>query len=411
MLIPGLRRMVDFESGGWDPSNPISLTPFLVSGVAAIDVFKRLPQLGRRRMWPWIVAVACITCGFFVGILTNGPLPAMHSYLAWLAPLMFGLAIALEWRRYPECAALIGRAFCWGTLLLSAYAIWQFLDPPPWDRLWVESAGMNSVGFAFPYRIRVFSLMNGPLSFALFLIAGVFVAFAERLRIRIPAICLALVALLLTLVRSAWLALPLAAAVYVFALPLRATRRVALIGVVAATMVLSIPRFLPDDVGQSMVDLIRDRAESLGSLSQDISFSERSSFMDQMSVVVLDNPVGHGLGSTGVSSTLGDPGTGIRDFDSGILAVFYALGWFGGVGFLGATCYLIFVGFERREGASDTIAKAARAIMVATFALSLGGNVFEGVSAAIFWGFTGLLLASHHWRSSLQHRTPLTVRS
>jgi hypothetical protein len=402
LLVPGLRRIVDYQAGGWDAENPMSLTPFMVSAVAAIVVFRRLPELRRLQFWPWAVGMVCIVFGYFVGILREGPLPATHSLIAWGVPLLFGLAMAFEWRQYPECVAAINRTFVWGAILLSAYAIVQFVAPPGWDRLWVESAGMRSVGTAFPFRIRTFSLMNGPFSFAIFLVAAILLLFSQRGAWRMVAIVGSIAALLLTLVRSAWLALVLGLTVYLITLPLRSIRRAVIACAVAFALLWSIPPLLPGDLGGPVVQMIRARALTLGSLDQDLSYSERTNFVDQMSGVVLQDPLGHGLGSTGVSSALGDPGSGIKDFDSGIFAVLYSLGWVGGAGFLVATGSLVLLCLVRREAPSDLTAKSARAALVASFALSLGGNVFEGVSAVIFWSCAGLLVAAGRWHLSPQ---------
>ena len=405
-LVPALRRLVDFQAGRWDPENPMSLAPFMVSAVALFTVARRVPELRRQQLWSWVVAAGCVGYGYFVGVLRNGVLPATHSLIAWFIPLMFGLAIALEWRKYPECAAAIGRAFLWGTLLLSAYAVVQFVAPPSWDRLWVESSGMRSIGMALPYQLRVFSLMNGPASFAVFLLAAIYLMFAQRGAWRIIALVISVVALMLTLVRSAWLALPIGLLVYLLALPLRSIQRT--LGVVAMAVLLlwGIPQLLPREVGGPVVQTIRDRALTLGSIGQDLSYSQRSSFVDQMSDVVLDDPLGHGLGSTGVSSTLGESGAGIKDFDSGIFAVLYSLGWFAGAGLLVAATAIVLLSLGRREARADLTAKAARATLIATFALSLGGNIFEGVAAVVFWSFAGLVFAAGQWNVSTgRHRT------
>lgn len=402
-LAPGLRRIVDFQLGHWNPENPISIAPMLVASVAAITVLHRAPELRRRRFWPWAAAIVCLLYGFLVGVLRNGPMAATHSLMAWLVPLLFGLAIALEWRRYPSVASHVTRAFVLGGLVLSVYAIFQFLNPPAWDRFWVENAGMASVGFAFPYRLRVFSLMNGPLLFGVTLLSALFLALASRGTLRILALVAATIALLLTLVRSVWLVLLVGAVIYLYALPLRSARRAALAVCVAGALLWGFARALPPEIGGPVISMIQDRALTLGSLNQDLSYSQRAGFMDQISGEVLDSPVGHGLGSTGVSSTLGESASGIKDFDNGIFAVLYSLGWFAGTALLALALYLVLLLLPRREARADTTAKAARAIVVAVLALNVGGSTFDGLAGMVFWGFAGLLVASHQWHDAQSH--------
>ena len=87
-----------------------------------------------------------------------------------------------------------------------------------------------------------------------------------------------------------------------------------------------------------------------------------------------------------------DAGDGIRDFDNGVFATLYALGWFGGAGLLLAAVAAVTLILRRREPATDTMAKAARAAAVTSLVLALGANIFEGVSAAVLWGFVGLVI-------------------
>jgi MFS superfamily sulfate permease-like transporter len=46
------------------------------------------------------------------------------------------------------------------------------------------------------------------------------------------------------------------------------------------------------------------------------------------------------------------------------------------------------------------MAKSARAVAVTSLVLTLGSNVFEGVSAAILWAALGLVVASHQWHTT-----------
>lgn len=408
---PGIRRYVDYQLGGWEAQSPMSLTPFLVSAVAIFGVLRRIPELKRRAFLPWIGAGLCIIYGTFVGTLRVGLMPAIHGTIAWFIPFCFGLYAALEWRRYPEIQAAARRAFLYGSILLAIYGCYQFINPLIWDRVWMVSSGMYSVGRAFPFEVRVFSLVNSPLNFATILVAGLFIALSSRGIARVMALSIGAIALLLSLVRSVWIAGFLGFLVYLYSVPVRAARRFLLAGAVSLLVIGAVPLFVPDDIMGPTWKLLEKRFLTFTDLSQDVSYKDRASFLDNISSVVVESPQGYGLGSTGVSSTLADAGDGIRDFDNGVFAVLYSLGWFGGVG-LFACALAVMVGvMPRRETVDDTMAKAARAVGATSLILIAGSNVFEGVNAAILWGALGLVVASHQWHAEMKRLGGEAVQS
>jgi hypothetical protein len=398
---PGIRRIVDYQLGGWEPQNPMSLTPFLVSSLAILGVLHRLPELVRRRFLPWAVAALCLIYGYFVGVIRVGLMPATHALVSWFVPLAFGLYAAVEWRRHPEIDRATRIAFVWGSAILAVYGIYQFVNPPEWDRLWMVNSGMYSVGRAFPYEVRVFSLVNAPLPFATILVAGLFIALAGRGPWRAASLIAGSIALLLSLVRSVWLAGLVGFLVFVASIPVRAGRRVLAMVLITAAVVGTAPLLAPPDIAKPTIRIVRERLLTFTSLGTDVSFRDRASFLENISEVVAENPLGHGLGSTGVSSTLGESGDGIRDFDNGVFAVLYTLGWFGGSLFLIAAMATVAWSLRRTERPNDLLAKAARAVAVTSILLAIGANVFEGVSAAVLWGFAGLVAASHQRTESV----------
>jgi O-antigen ligase/polysaccharide polymerase Wzy-like membrane protein len=399
-VTPGIRRIEDYLAGGYDPQNPMSLTPFLVSALAFFGVLRRLPELRRLRFLPWGIAALALIYGYFVGLLRLGLMPATHALISWLIPLAFGLYCAVNWRRYPEVETAMRRAFLLGSVVLAIYGINQFMDPPEWDKYWMTNSGMYSVGRAFPYEVRVFSLVNAPLPFATILVAGLFLQLTGRGIRRAVPLALGVGALLLSLVRSVWVAGLVGLFVYLFSLPRRTLRPMVISGLVAIGVVMLAPVFLPDQIAGPTVRIVHDRLLTFTDLKHDVSYKDRASFLQNVSETVLREPFGHGLGSTGVSSTLGSGGgDSIRDFDNGVFAVFYSLGWVAGAVFLAAVLCTVLLGLPRREQNDDYTAKAARAVAVTSVFLAFGGNVFEGVSAACLWGFAGLLVAAHQWQA------------
>lgn len=407
---PGIRRIVDYRLGAYDAQNPMSLTPFLVSGLALLGVLHRLPEMRRTRLIPWAVAGVAVLYGYFVGFLRIGPMPATHGLITWLVPLTFGLYCALSWRRYPEVEAGMRRAFLWGSLLLAVYGIFQFLFPPAWDRFWMVSSGMYSVGRAFPYEVRVFSLVNAPLPFATILVAGLFIGLAGHGLGRAGTLALGSIALLLSLVRSVWVAGMIGLLVYLAALPRRAVKPMMVAATLTLVSMAVVPFVVPERIAGPSIRIVQERLRTFTDLSHDVSYKDRASFLGNITEVVLNEPLGHGLGSTGVSSTLGGNAIeGIRDFDNGIFAVLYSLGWVAGAAFLMAVTCIVVMSLPRREGLQDTTAKAARAVAFASLILAFGSNVFEGVSAAVLWSFAGLVVAAHRWTGSAYDQADVTA--
>lgn len=398
---PGIRRIVDWKLGAYDAQNPMSLTPFLVSGIAIFGVLRRMPEMRRRQFIPWAVAALAILYGYFLGFLRVGPMPATHSLITWLVPLIFGLYCALSWRKFPEVEVGMRKAFLWGSLVLAVYGIFQFLFPPEWDRFWMVSSGMYSVGRAFPYEVRVFSLVNGPLPFATILVAGLFLALAGRGISRVVSLSLGSIALLLSLVRSAWIAGGLGLFVYLAALPRKLMRPMLAATILTVTAVAMVPFVVPEYIAGPSIRIVQDRLLTFTDLSHDVSYKDRASFLESITNSVLDAPMGHGLGSTGVSSSLvAGGGDAIRDFDNGIFAVLYSLGWIAGTAFLLSVAAIVIMSLPRKERVWDSTVKAGRAVAVASLMLAFGANVFEGVSAAVLWSFAGLVLSAHLWTGS-----------
>ncbi|HSB55061.1 MAG TPA: O-antigen ligase family protein, partial [Gemmatimonadales bacterium] len=262
----------------------------------------------------------------------------------------------------------------------------------------------------FPYEVRVFSLVNAPLPFATILVAGLFLQLAGRGIKRAIPLALGVGALLLSLVRSVWLAGLVGLMVYLLALPRRTLRPMVLSALLAVGFVVIAPVFLPEEMAGPTVKIVHDRLLTFTDLRHDVSYKDRASFLQNVSETVLREPFGHGLGSTGVSSTLSSTGgDSIRDFDNGVFAVLYSLGWVAGAVFLSAVLCTVLLGLPRRERNDDYTAKAARAVGVTSLFLAFGGNVFEGVSAACLWGFAGLLVAAHQWQAA--NHDPEEVRA
>jgi hypothetical protein len=401
LLSPAVRRLADY-SAGWNAENPISLTPVLVSALVAPELLRRLPSFSHRRLFPLLLVAAGIGYGYVVGLARASVVAATYAMLTWLVPVLYGAYLALHWQRYPEHRAVLGRTFVWGVAITGLYGIAQFVYPMPWDQYWMTHVQMSSIGEPLPFQVRAFSLLNAPGPFGYVVAGHLLLLLGAQGRWRWFAGAVGLGALMLSLVRSAWIGLAAGAIVYVLYVPRRAlSRRVASLATglaVLVAMVVAVSAILPGDRVQEVVGT---RFSTLGDVSSDFSFRERSRELREYVNQVATDFVGQGLGTTGVAVKLEEGRSGIRDFDNGVLEVFYTLGWPGATLFVIGLGWLFLPLLRRRRGdREDPFCRALRAAAVAMFVQSASGNVFAGVTGAALWTAVGALAAADRWWTS-----------
>src|SRR5579871_3263655 len=165
-LAPMVRRVIDLHVG-YDGQSPISVVPLAVSAITAVGVVQRLPGLLRQSRAPFLLIGMALCYGFVLGMLHNGVQAAVYTLGTWLIPVLFGLDIALHWRRYEELRDLVLGCVPWAVLVTGVYGVFQWVHPPSWDKQWMVDAlpGSSSFGLPEPYQVRVFSTLNGPAAF------------------------------------------------------------------------------------------------------------------------------------------------------------------------------------------------------------------------------------------------------
>ena len=72
-------------------------------------------------------------------------------------------------------------------LLLGGYGIFQYLDPPSWDRDWMINSAMDSIGEPEPLMVRVFGTLNAPGVYGLWIAALLVLSFAFHCGLTMPA--------------------------------------------------------------------------------------------------------------------------------------------------------------------------------------------------------------------------------
>jgi hypothetical protein len=204
-LTPFASRLADYYSSSWDPLRLMLLGPYLVTLIASVALIKPLSHGARLNSVPFILALASVIYGFLLSIVLTSFFNAIRALLDWITPIFFGFYLSLNWRYYPQYRQNLQRTFLWGTLLMGIYGIIQFLFAPEWDRFWLINTEIFTFGKPEPLGMRVWSTMNDPGAFAIFLIPGLLLLVNSSELLRFPASSVGFLALFVTKVRTAWL--------------------------------------------------------------------------------------------------------------------------------------------------------------------------------------------------------------
>jgi len=249
--------------------------------------------------------------------------------------------------------------------------------------------------------VRVFGTLNTPGPFAAFLLAGILMMLTGKGFIRFPGIATALVALLLTRTRAAWIAFVIGLLIQQLSQPMiRLPRRLLTLTIVAvlAAPLTQVPEFR---------STILSRMTTLKSISSDNSFVKRVAFSEAAAGGIVEAAAGNGLGMTGGAIKLANGHTGVRNLDNGFLELFYLYGWLGGTMFLLGIAALLYQSFRFAEARRDPFAGAVRASGIALIAILPIGDVFSGSTGAMLWAMMGLSIAAHAYHLT----TGLALRS
>lgn len=244
-----------------------------------------------------------------------------------------------------------------------------------------------TIGLPSPYSVRVFGTMNGPGSLANYLVAGILVLLPLAGPWRYPGLALGIVALVLTLVRTSWLALLVGLVVLLIAdrtMRSRATVVAALccIPLLAPPLLAVVP-----EAGR----LVSSRFETLTSVDQDESFMERNNSYRTFLVEQLpDNLLGSGLGASGAYQSYLDKSNtnyvdgALLDIGNafGLLGIFYIVG----VVLLGSAS------IRHGLAGADPFVLSCAAIVLSDLLAMVGGITSIGEMGFLFWIAIGFSL-------------------
>ena len=154
----GLRRVLDYYAGSFNPFSPVSLTPLLVTGLMLIPFlqgFGTLPKVHKTIFYCLFVAIGY---AFIVGFFRI-QFAAVYALAEVLSPIaVFGYILTLSPTQNTKDRWL--RTSAWCAIMASGYGWYQYFTIPPWDAFWVRAVGFEGyLGILEPTKMAVFSTM------------------------------------------------------------------------------------------------------------------------------------------------------------------------------------------------------------------------------------------------------------
>lgn len=395
-ITPWLRRVIDFRNG-WDGTGVILIAPFLVTLITIITFVQYLPRSYRIGGLPFVITIMSVFYAVLIGIINNPIAVSLRALLDWLTPILFAFYLFVNWRNYPKYRQNFQNTFMWGVFVTGAYGIFQYLVAPEWDKFWIIQTKLLTNGQPEPLGIRVFSTMNSPGPFANVLLAGLLILLTNDNFLRVPASAVGYLSFLLSLVRSAWIGWFFGLISLLSALKPRLQMQLFVTIIVMALCVVPLTTIEP------FAEIINARFETLTDLKKDTSFKERSDLYERNINLAFSSGLGNGIGGKYFVNEKGL----LQEvtLDSGILDVFFTLGWFGAIPYLGGIAIAMYNLLTSPEGRFDAFASAARAICLGVLFQMLFGNALLALSGMTFWAFLGLGMAAnkyHQYEKSQQ---------
>jgi hypothetical protein len=276
-MIPSLSLLRRLAAGdaAYLESDPLILLPLiLVAGVTFYSWTR--PRTDDSPDVVRLLALLVVT-GIVVAVALRAAFSVNGLFFAGLVIVPMLLAVALSNGRLPPVWPAVSRALPALALAAGIYGIVQFLVLPTWDRSWMISSELTSIGAPYPQQVRVFGASESPGPYAVFMGIGLTVVLcravlAEGVTRRVGWLLTSVgiaVPLLLSGVRSSLLAVVVCVALLV-ATRAKGFARIALIAFLAVgyqLMNVVISRF-----GSQSTILSQDRYSDL---SNDVSLLAR----------------------------------------------------------------------------------------------------------------------------------------
>ncbi|AFY31938.1 hypothetical protein [Calothrix sp. PCC 7507] len=389
-LTPLLGRLIDYQVG-WDATRQILIAPYLVVFVTIGTFWRHFPNALRQGGLPFVLAFFGVFYGFLIGLVYNAPIPVARGFLDWLSPIIFAFHLYTNWRDYPSYRQNIQQTFLWCVLITGAYGIFQFVVAPEWDRYWLlESKMFTSSGTPEPFGMRVWSTMHSVGPFGAVMQTGLLLLFTSSGPLIFPASVVGYLSFLLAQVRTNWGGWLFGIVMIMGSVKPKIQMRLITIILVMATCIVPLATIEP------VSKIVSDRFESFANLEDDTSFKDRSGSYDRNLSLALSNVMGNGLGNIWkVNEKTGQ--IEVFVIDSGILDMFFTLGWVGAIPYVGGLILILVNVSKYTEARFDSFVSAARAIGITSCAQLIISSGMLSVAGMILWGFLAMTMAAHKY--------------
>jgi len=394
---PELRRLHDWYFG-FSQVEIMSLLPLL-------SLFPYAWSLsvggGWKRLHPSLAMIAWLWIGGFsyallLAVLYGNILSGTYTFVDFILPIGLGLWIAADEAQMSISRPRIMRMLFGMTTVLSVYGIIQYIFMPPWDAFWLYSVNMQgafSFGDPEPFQVRVFSMLNSPAPFAVFMAIMLLMSLPElsmRRPLLLAQVPIWLIAFGLSMDRSGWIFFAVGAVAYAFFTP----RPGILVMTIAActALLIGLMNFVPAVFGNDLfVTTINERLGSFSSLDRDDSAQQRQAQIGYALGEFLEAPLGRGLGVIGGNATKLSNGAAPIGLDNGYLSRLVEMGAPGSL-LYGATFVLIFATllkiWRTAKRIGDTMLQGVTGMTIAIecgiLCFLLSGDV-SGLPLLLFW--------------------------
>jgi hypothetical protein len=387
-LGPFVKRLIDYQSGYQTPG-AWTLIPLLVASISFATLIRHLPHSYKQGGLPFILGVFSVFYGVLIQLI-NQPLRIgiITIFLTWLAPILFGFHLFINWRYYPDYRQNIQRVFLWGVIVMGAYGIWQFFILPPWDQLWIE----NPITCRC-FEDRLWSTMLSPFTFSVFMMAGLMLLFTNQTILKFPAAVVGYLSFLLTLSRSAWLSWIISLLFLFASLKAKFQQRL-IVGITVMIIVV-----LPLSNLEVFSEVIGSRIMTFSNIQSDNSYQARLKGFQNFADDALVEFIGRGLSPTVTSVNDGGNTENFSGYDGGLFWILFSLGWLGTIPFVSGIGLLLFQSFQNLNSKFDIFVITIRSIAVSIFCVASIGfpGIFGADGMILVWGFLGMVVASQKY--------------
>ncbi|NEP52350.1 MAG: O-antigen ligase domain-containing protein, partial [Moorea sp. SIO3C2] len=225
---------------------------------------------------------------------------------------------------------------------------------------------------------------------------GLLLLFNNNSPLRIPASIAGYLSFLLTLSRTMWASWFFGLASLTSSLKPKIQMRIIISILVMAMCIVPLTTIEP------FSEVIGSRLATFSDLGNDHSAEVRQQIYEESLGKALSMALGNGIGNT-FTIEQGE----IRSvvIDSGILDMFFTLGWFGTLPYMCGLLLLVYSVFQYPEIRRDSFMSTARAIGLSNLIGLPIGSAMLGVGGCYIWGFLGLTMAAHKYH---QHQNKLS---